>query len=97
MPNILQNVAGMGSMTEQVVASDMLIAAKSGIKNYALALSETATPQVRSVLKRHLEDAISMHEKVTNFMLSKGYYPAYDPQQLIKNDLQAINTVLNLQ
>jgi similar to spore coat protein len=51
---------------------------------------------VRNVLKKHLNDAISLHEKITNYAMDKGYYPAYDPAQLIKLNMQAADTVLKL-
>ncbi len=35
MTNFLQNMAGMGGMTDQVIATDFLNAAKSGIRNTA--------------------------------------------------------------
>ncbi|HEX9062004.1 MAG TPA: spore coat protein [Clostridia bacterium] len=97
MANAIQNMAGMGNMTEQVIATDFLLAAKSGIKGYAAALAETASPEVRDVLRRQLDVAIGTHERITNYMLSKGYYQAYNPQEQIKIDLKAADTALNLQ
>lgn len=90
-------MAGMGEMTEQVIASDFLIAAKSGVRNYAMALTETASPQVRDVLRRHLNDAINTHERITNYMMSKGYYQAYNPQQQIVADMEAAESVMDMQ
>ena len=66
--SILQNLAGLGDMTEQVIASDFLISIKSTIQNYAIAISETTTPEVREVLGRHLNAAIDTHEKILSFM-----------------------------
>ena len=34
-------------LTDQVIANDMLIAAKSGVKTYASAVVESATPAVK--------------------------------------------------
>ena len=97
MGNILQNIAGMTDMTEQIIASDFLIAAKAGVRNYAVALSETTTPEVREVLRRHLDIAISMHEKITMFMIKKGYYHVEDPQEQLRIDIKNADTVLNLE
>ena len=85
---ILQSLMGMAEMTEQVIATDLLIAAKAGVWNYSVAISETATPEVREVLRRHLDNAIDSHEKIMNFMIEKGYYNVYDPQAQLKLDLQ---------
>lgn len=97
MANVIQNIAGMGNMTDQVIASDFLLAVKSGIKDYAKALSETASPQVRDTLRRHLDVAIGTHEKLINYMMDKGYYHAYNPQEQIKLDMKAAEKVINLQ
>lgn len=94
---ILQNLMGMGDMTEQIIATDFLMAAKSGVWNYAVAISETATPEVREVLRRHLDNAIDTHEKILNFMVEKGYYNVYDPQEQLKMDITNADTVLSLQ
>lgn len=97
LAGIMQNLAGMGNMTEQVIATDLLLSSKQAIKHYASALAETASVEVRDTLRRQMDAAISAHEKVTNYMTSKGYYHAYNPQEQIRVDLQATNTVLNLQ
>lgn len=94
---ILQKLAGMADMTEQVIATDFLISCKAGVTNYALALSESVTPDVREVLRRHLDTAILSHEKVTQYMTKKGYYHVTDPQEQMKVDMQASDTVLNIQ
>lgn len=97
MSNIIQNMAGMGSMTEQIIATDFLLAAKTGVKMYTYALTEAASPNVREVLRRHLDTAIQTHEKITNYMVSKGYYHPYDLQKQISQDTEAINTFMNLE
>jgi similar to spore coat protein len=97
MGNIIQNIAGMGNMTEQIIASDALIAAKAGIKMYAQVLTETATPEVKEVLHRHLETAIETHSRITDYMIKKGYYFPYDPEHQMNVDMDAVNTFMNLQ
>ncbi len=95
--NILQSLAGMGDMTEQVIATDFLLAAKTSVRNYAVAISETTTPEVREVLRRHLDVAIDTHESILRHMMNKGYYHVHDPQEQIRVDMQTADTALNLQ
>lgn len=94
---ILKNIAGMGDMTEQIIATDLLISAKSGIKNYAVAITEAVTPEVNEVLYRHLQDAIKAHEKISKYMMDKGYYCVNDPQKQVILDIENADTVLNIQ
>ncbi|HZG70750.1 MAG TPA: spore coat protein [Chondromyces sp.] len=97
MSNMMQNMAGVGGMTDQVIATDLLISAKTGVKNIALALTETSTPEVRSALKNFLNDAVDFHEQVYRYMESKGYYHAHDLSKQLGVDLKAADTALNLQ
>lgn len=97
MANIIQNLAGMGDLSEQVIATDFLLASKSAIKNYATALSETATPEVKETLRRQLDSAIDTHGKITDYMINKGYYHVYNPQEQQKVDKKASDTVMNMQ
>jgi spore coat protein CotF len=43
---IVKNLTGMGGITEQVIATDCLMDAKAGKKNYAIALTETSTQKL---------------------------------------------------
>ena len=96
MANLIQNIAGMGDMTEQVIASDLLIASKSAIKNYAAALAEATTPQVTNTLRRQLDDAINSHQRISTYMMNRGYYNAYDPPSQIGMDREASDKVMDI-
>lgn len=93
---LFQDLIGMGDMTEQVIATDFLISAKTGVINYAMAISEAVTPEVKDVLRRHLDVAIETHEKIANYMIKNGYYHANNPQEQIRLDMKASDTVLDI-
>lgn len=97
MANTTQNASSVINMTEQVIATDFLLSTKTAIKNYAAALAETATPEVRNTLHRQFDAAIATHDKIFNYMMKKGYYHAYNPQEQIKVDMQAADTAVQLQ
>lgn len=94
MNDMVQNMTGMGAMTDQVLATDLLMAAKSGIKNCAWAISESATPEVRDTLQQQLIQAIQFHGQVTDYMISKGYYHPYDMSEQFEVDMNAAQTAL---
>lgn len=96
MAGIIQNMAGMSDMTEQVIATDLLIASKSAIKSYAAAIAEATTPEVTNTLHKQLDDAINAHGRITSYMMNKGYYNAYDPQAQMSMDRQASEMVMNI-
>lgn len=96
MNTILEQMTGMHTMTDQVIATDFLIAAKTGIINYALALTETATPEIKTVLHKQLEEAIATHEQITHYMMQKGYYHPYNVGEQIQLDIRNVETALNI-
>jgi similar to spore coat protein len=74
MTNILQNMAGLGGLTERAIASDFLISSKTAVRNLAFAITETATPELKSALREQLRNAVDTHAKITDFMTANGYY-----------------------
>jgi similar to spore coat protein len=96
MNTVLEHLTGMHTMTDQVIAMDFLIAAKTGVRNYSIAITETATPELKAVLRKHLEEAVLTHETITNYMMQKGYYLPYDPNVQIQNDLKNMQNALNI-
>jgi similar to spore coat protein len=96
MNHFIQNMVGMGGMTDQVIASDFLISAKAGVRNYTVAITEAATPELRSVLREHLLAAIQTHEDITNYMISRGFYHPHDMSEQLNVDLTASDTAIQL-
>ena len=96
MNTILEAITGTDRLTDQIIAADFLNVAKMGIKNYAAALAETSSPEIRNTLKVQLNDAINTHEKITNYMLDKGWYQVHDVNEQIKMDLQNAKKAMNL-
>ena len=96
MNSIIESLTGMDKMSDQVIATDFLIAAKSGVRNYAIAITETTSPEVRIILKKQLKDAIRAHEKISNYMMENGYYYAYDMQEQFNVDMKTTKAALKL-
>jgi spore coat protein F len=93
-PNMPRDKADMKA--EVALSADLLGITKSGIRNYAIAISETATPQLRDVLTKQLVAMISLHGKVFNYMLERDIYPAYHLDKLLANDLVYAKHALSL-
>lgn len=76
-------------------AGDLLSMAKTMVRNYAIAITETATPQLREVLTKQINGAIQLHANVFNFMYERSYYPSYNLEQLLKNDVKNAELALS--
>jgi similar to spore coat protein len=87
----------LAALTDQTIATDMLCTAKSGIKEIATALSETTSPQIRTMLRKQFDQAVTHHEQLTNYMITKGWYTPTNIAQQIKNDIQLATQAINLQ
>lgn len=93
----IQNLAGMGDMTEQIIAADFLMDTKTAVRNYAIAITEATTPEVRKVLRRHLDAALYTHEKILKLMIANGWYDVCHPLEQMAADSKSVNTVPSLQ
>jgi similar to spore coat protein len=96
MNSIIESLTGMNVMTDQVIASDFLISAKSAIILYSAALTEASTLEVKLALRDQLEAAINTHEKITDYMMRKGLYHPYNIHEQIELDMRNTQTTLNL-
>ncbi|MFC4320420.1 spore coat protein [Litchfieldia salsa] len=77
-------------------AGDLLGFLKASVRNYAIAITETATPELKAVLIKQLQRAIKGHTQVFNYMYQRGMYPAYDLGQLLNNDVMLAKQALSM-
>lgn len=96
MNTLVEMLTGMDKLTDQVIATDFLIAAKNGVINYSMALTETTSPKVREALKSQLKHAIETHSTITNYMIKNGYYHAYNLKEQFEVDMKVTETSLTL-
>ena len=96
MNTIIKNITGLKKLSDQVIATDFLLATKTAVINYSIAITEAYNPEVRFVLKNQLKDAIVTHEVMSNYMIKKGYYHAYDLKEQFKVDMKVTDTTLKL-
>ncbi|RJS60376.1 spore coat protein [Bacillus sp. PK3_68] len=75
-------------------AGDLLAFLKTAVRNLAIAITETATPALRTVLVKQLNGAIQAHTSIYNYMYKRGYYPSYDLNKLLQNDVALANQAL---
>ncbi|AFZ89575.1 spore coat protein [Bacillus velezensis] len=82
-------------LADMTFAMDFLIRAKEGIRNTAVALTETASPDVRALLRKQLMQGIAMHQEITDLMVSKKWFHPHDLSEQYKLDqLSAKNTLM---
>ncbi|SDE55661.1 Spore coat protein CotF [Paenibacillus sp. UNCCL117] len=89
------NSLNMPEMADMTFAMDFLIRAKEGVRNLSIALTETASPDVRALLRRHLMQGIALHQEITELMIRKKWFHPYELNEQYQLDqLSAKNTVM---
>ncbi|WP_211748153.1 spore coat protein [Paenibacillus sp. Marseille-Q4541] len=96
MNPILEHMTGLHMLTDDVIAMDFLMNAKSGVRNYAMAVTECASPEIKQILMKQLDEAIDSYEKITTYMMQHGLYHLYHIPEQIQLDLKNIQTAMNI-
>lgn len=92
----VRNAEGMPNLTDATIALDFLIAAKNGVRNCAIAITEAANSEVRAALRSQLEDALNLHEEISDLMIKKGWFYPYDINEQFKLDTKSAQTALQI-
>ena len=83
-------------ITDSFLAGDLLAFTKSAVRNYAVAITETATPALRAVLMKQLNLAVNGHERIYSYMYANGLYPSYDLNKLLQNDIKLARNAISM-
>lgn len=85
-------------INDQVIATDLIMGAKSAASAYLMATLESATPELRALLSAHLSQTIEGHAALTALAVSKNWYKPYDmPNQQLMSTLQQSQTIVPAQ
>jgi spore coat protein CotF len=89
------NALNMPEMADMTFAMDFLIRAKEGVRNMAIALTETASPDARALLKNQLHQGLALHQEISELMIRKKWFHPYElSEQYQLDQLSAKNTVM---
>ncbi|MDQ0255258.1 spore coat protein CotF [Evansella vedderi] len=89
------NSLNVPELADTTFAVDFLIRSKEGVRNIATALTETASPDVRALLRKQLMQGIAMHQEITELMVEKKWFHPYELSEQYKLDrLSAKNTIM---
>ncbi|TDT62756.1 spore coat protein [Fonticella tunisiensis] len=69
------------------IAQDMTKDSKFAVTSLAAATAEAVNPELREMLKHQLNKAINEHFELSDMLINKGWYPAYDePMEQLRKD-----------
>ncbi|PGY13178.1 spore coat protein [Bacillus sp. AFS031507] len=82
-------------LADTTFAMDLLLRAKEGVRNIAVALTESPSPDVRTLLRNQLMQGIAMHQEITELMINKKWFHPYElSEQYQLDQLSANNTLM---
>jgi spore coat protein F len=83
-------------MDRMFYAGELLNFAKAGVRNFAVVITETATPALRAVFVKQMQQAIQLHAAIFNYMYERSFYPSYNLDQLLTNDVNLAQKALSM-
>ena len=83
------------SFSDQAIATDMLFESKAAIKDFATAITESSTAEIRTFLVQELRNAIKDHENIYVFLQDRGIYDAYNVPKQLQKDIEYADRALN--
>ncbi len=88
------NAINMPEMADMTFAVDFLMRAKEGVRNTAIALTETISPDLRALLRTQLHQGIAVHQEITDLMVRKKWFHPHELEEQYQLDqLSAGNTL----
>jgi spore coat protein CotF len=91
-----RNALNMPEMADMTLAMDFLSRAKEGVKNTAAALTETVTPEARTILRTQLFQAIGLHQEITELMIGKKWFHPHELQEQYQLDQLGASTAVQI-
>ncbi|PWK05396.1 spore coat protein [Tumebacillus permanentifrigoris] len=92
----LEHLSELQPLADPTIALDFLLSVKNGVRNTAIAITESSTPDVRAALHTQLETSLTMHEKLSQLMMNKGWFHPYNVSEQFQLDLVSSQTVLKI-
>ncbi len=92
----VRNSEGMPKLVDATMSTAFLLNSKSGVRNLAIALTEAASPEVRTVLRSELNNAIRMHGEISALMIEKGWLHPVDLKKQFQMDLESSTTAIQI-
>lgn len=90
------NSVGMPELVDSAIALEFLLSAKTGVRNYAIALTETTSPEVRVILQSQLDRAIELHGAISDLMMNKKWFHPYNMSEQAHLDLKSAQTAVEI-
>lgn len=90
------NALHVPELADTTFAMDFLLRSKEGVRNIAVALTESASPDVRTLLRKQLMQGIALHQEITELMINKKWFHPYELSEQYQLDQLSANNTLKI-
>ena len=91
-----KNSLNMPEMADTTLAMDFLVRVKEGVRNTAVALTETVSTDARTLLRHQLHQGIALHQEITELMEKKKWFHPYELQKQYQLDQLSANKTVDI-
>lgn len=92
----VRNSEGMPKLVDTTISMALLLNTKNSVRNCAIALTEAASTEVRTVFRNELNKAINMHDAVLTLMVEKGWFHPVNLDKQFQMDLESSQTATEI-
>ncbi|TNJ54796.1 spore coat protein [Paenibacillus hemerocallicola] len=86
----------MPEKADMTFAMDFLIRTKDGVRNTAFAITETASPEARALLRAQLHQGIALHQEISELMIRKKWFHPYELQEQFQLDMLGATQTMDI-
>ncbi|BDH61804.1 spore coat protein F-like protein YraF [Lysinibacillus sp. PLM2] len=90
------NSINMPELTDSGVALEFLLTTKTGIRNLAIAITETASPSLRKLMKTQLNVMLDLYAEITELMIKKEWLKPFDLDSQKELDIKAAENAISI-
>lgn len=90
------NSVGMPELTDSGIALEFLLSAKTGVRNLSIALTETATPAIRKLLRAQLDVTIDLYFEISDLMMEKGWLKPFELNEQKLLDIKSAENAVDI-
>nr|WP_106779102.1 spore coat protein [Lysinibacillus timonensis] len=90
------NSVNMPELTDSGVALEFLLTTKTGIRTISIALTETASPVLRKLMKTQLDVMIDLYDEICELMMKKDWLKPYDLESQKELDIKSAENAVSI-
>ncbi|RUL48678.1 MULTISPECIES: spore coat protein [Lysinibacillus] len=90
------NSINMPELTDSGVALELLLSLKTGVRTLSIALTETASPALRKILRTQLDVLLDLYFETSELMMKKEWLKPYELSHQKEMDIKSAGNAISI-